>query len=96
MNLKPNKHKRIPFSTMTMASFTFIGPPKISVPPPNLIFCSGLSPPPNYFGLTFLGSPLKLEVSAIMLRVANVIPIHKKGEKLDPNKQTHLSIIQYK
>ena len=29
MNLKPNKHKRIPFSTMTMASFRFIGPPKI-------------------------------------------------------------------
>ena len=29
MNLKPNKHKRISFNTMTMASFGFIGTPKI-------------------------------------------------------------------
>ena len=29
MNLKPNKHKRISFNTMTMASLGFIGPPKL-------------------------------------------------------------------
>ena len=31
--------------------------PKILGPPLNLIFCSA---PPNYFGLKFLGLPLKL------------------------------------
>ena len=57
MNLKPNKHKRISFDTTTMASVGFIGPPLNLAPPhpPNLIFCSG--PPPNYFGLKFLGPP---------------------------------------
>ena len=48
MNLKPNKHKRISFNTMTMASLGFIPPPlpKILAPPPtpNLIWCSG----PNF------------------------------------------------
>ena len=62
MNLKPNKHKRISFNTMTMALLGFISPPppppKILGPSikfssaPNLIFCSG--PPLNYFGLEFL------------------------------------------
>ena len=49
---------------MTMASLGFIGhhPQKFQVPlkfssSPNLIICSG---PPNYFGLKFLGPPLKL------------------------------------
>ena len=47
MNLKPNKHKRISFNTITMASLGFIGPPKMLVPPlnlaplPNSVFCSG-------------------------------------------------------
>ena len=63
MNVKPNKHKRISFNTTTMATLGFIGPPKhFRSPlkfssPPNLIFCLG---PPNYFGLKFLGPPLKL------------------------------------
>ena len=52
MNLKPNKHKRISFNTMTMALLGFL---KFSSPQKkNLIFCSG---PPNYFYLKFLGSP---------------------------------------
>ena len=70
MNLKPNKHKRISFNTTTMTSLGFIGPPKnfrsplkCRSPPPNLIFCSG---PPNYFGLKFLGPPLKLGRAATM------------------------------
>ena len=46
MNLRPNKHKRKSFNTMTMASLGFIGPPKtfrspLSLTPPNLFFCSG-------------------------------------------------------
>ena len=53
MNLKPNQLKRISFNTTTMK---FIG---AHTPPLNFrspqIFCSG--PPPNYFGLKFLGSP---------------------------------------
>ena len=52
MNLRPNKHKRISFNTMTMASLGFIiGPPKLMAmagaaatmevqPPP---------PPPGFF-----------------------------------------------
>ena len=70
MNLKSNKHKIISFNTTTMASSAFIGPAKISGPPlnlapptPNYIFCSAPPPPspaPNYFGLKFLGPPLKL------------------------------------
>ena len=36
MNLKPNKHKRISFNTMTMTSLGFIGPPKTVGPPLNL------------------------------------------------------------
>ena len=61
MNLKPNKHKRI----TNMASLGFIAPPpKILSPPLNLIFCS--VPPPNYFGLKFLGPPLKLGGAATM------------------------------
>ena len=37
MNLKPDKHKRIPFNTTTMASLGFIGSPlKFKVPPLNL------------------------------------------------------------
>ena len=42
MNLKPNKHKRISFNTITMASLGFIGPPKILFPPLNL------APPPKF------------------------------------------------
>ena len=58
MNLKPNKHKRISFNTMTMTLLGFISPfLKSSSPPLNLIFCSGS---PNYFDLKFLGPPLKL------------------------------------
>ena len=59
MSLKPNTHKRISFNTTSMTSLGFIGAPNILgpplnlAPPPNLIFCSG--PPPNYFGLNFLG-----------------------------------------
>ena len=63
MNLKPNQHKRISFNTTIMASLGFIVPLlKFQVPHPNLIFCSGPppSPPPNYFGLEFLGPHLKL------------------------------------
>ena len=36
-----------------------LGPPLNLAPPPNLIFCSG-PPPPNYFGLKFLGPPPKI------------------------------------
>ena len=43
MNLKPNKHKRISFNTMTMASLGFIGLPKILGSPLNL------APPQIYF-----------------------------------------------
>ena len=62
MNLKPNQHKRISFNTTTMTSLGFIAPPKILGP------CLNLAPPkfnfllrslPNYFGLKFLGPPLK-------------------------------------
>ena len=62
MNLKPNQHKRISFNTTTMTSLGLIGPPKILGP------CLNLAPPkfnfllrslPNYFGLKFLGPPLK-------------------------------------
>ena len=69
MNLKPNKHKRISFTTTTMTSLGFIGPlpvPKILAPslnlapPPNLIFCSG---PPQLFWseMFWCPPPLKLE-----------------------------------
>ena len=44
MNLKPNKHKRISFNTMTMASLGFIGPTKMLGPPPPPLKFS--SPPP--------------------------------------------------
>ena len=57
MNLKPIQHKRISFNTTTMTSLGFKGPPLKFSSPPNLIFCSG---PPNYFGLKFLRSALKL------------------------------------
>ena len=65
MNLKPNKHKRISFNTMTMASLGFIGLPKILGPPLNLaspqiyfllrsphLFWSEIfrSPPPKFKG----------------------------------------------
>ena len=64
MNLKPNQHKRISFNTTTVTSLGFIGPlENFSCPlkfssPPN--FNSLLRSPPNYFGLKFLGLPLKL------------------------------------
>ena len=48
MNLKPNNYKRISFNTTTMTSLWFIGPPP------------KIGGPPNYFGLKFLGPPLKL------------------------------------
>ena len=65
MNLKSNKHKIISFNTTTMTSSGFIGPPKISDPPPRpklyFLLRSPLpSPPHNYFGPKFLGPPLKL------------------------------------
>ena len=41
MNLKPNKHKRISFNAMTMASLGYIAPPPefifAQVPPPPII-----------------------------------------------------------
>ena len=52
MNLKPNKHKRISFNTITMASLGFIGPPKILVPTLNLA-------PPSQIQF-FAQAPLKL------------------------------------
>ena len=60
MNLRPNKHKRKSFNTMTIASLGFIGPPKtfrspLSLTPPNFF----AQVPPNLFGPKFLG-PLKL------------------------------------
>ena len=60
MNLKPNKHKRISFNTMTMASLGFTAPPKILGPSlkfrtPQIEFFAQV--PPNYFGLKFLGPP---------------------------------------
>ena len=65
-NLKPNQHRRISFNTTTMTSMGFIGPPKtlgpplnLALPSPNLIFCSS-PPPPNFFGLKFLGPPPKI------------------------------------
>ena len=63
MNLKSNKHKRIYFNTTAMASLGFIAFPVRFSSPQNLIFCSG---PPNYFGLKFLGQPLKLVGAATM------------------------------
>ena len=69
MNLKPNKHKRKSYNTLTMASLGFVGPPKIlgptlnlarSPPPPNLIFCTDCPPPPQLFWSEILRSPLKL------------------------------------
>ena len=53
MNLKPNKHKRISVNTTTMAS---LGVHRL----PPLKFNFLLRSLPNYFGLKFLGSPLKL------------------------------------
>ena len=41
MNLKPNKHKRISFNTMAMASLRFIAPP----PPKILGLPLNLAPP---------------------------------------------------
>ena len=77
MNLKPNKHKIISFNTTTMTSLGFIAPPplKFLVPlefnsPQKLIFCSG--PPPNYFGLKFLGPLLKLGDSKKLIHLLNV------------------------
>ena len=63
MNLKPKKHKNISFNTTTKSSLGFIFPPKIlgpslnlAPPPPKFNFLLR-SPPPNYFGLKFLGPP---------------------------------------
>ena len=54
MNLKPNQHKRISFSTTTMTSLGFIQPPKIFLGshlnlahPLNLTFCSAPPAPAN-------------------------------------------------
>ena len=57
MNLKPNKHKRISFNTTTMTSLGFIGPPLNLASPPKFNFLLRSPPPPNYFGLKFLGPP---------------------------------------
>ena len=82
MNLKPNKHKRMSFKATTMASLGFIGtPPKIFGPALNLVpspkFNFLLRSPPNYFGLIFLGLPLKLGGggggAATMLRHATLV-----------------------
>ena len=64
MNLKPNKHKRISFDITTMASLGFIGPP-LNLAPPKKKFIFLLRSPPNYFGLKFLGPPLKLGVGLL-------------------------------
>ena len=66
MNLKPNKHKRISFNKTTMVSLGFIAPAlKFSSPPPKKIkFFAQV--PLNYFGLKFLGPPLKLGGAATM------------------------------
>ena len=76
INLKPNKHKRISFNTTTMASLGFIAPPpKILGPPLNLAtpkFNFLLrSPPPNYFGLKFLGSPKIRGAATMMIIIFN-------------------------
>ena len=61
INLTPKKHKRISFNTTTMASWGFIGPPKILAPPlkfsslPNLICCSGL--PQLFWSKIFRSTP---------------------------------------
>ena len=55
MNLKPNQHKRISFNPTTVTSLGFIGFPLNLVPPKFNILLR--SPPPNYFGLKFLGPP---------------------------------------
>ena len=77
MNLKPNKHKIISFNTTTMTSLGFIAPPPLKFlvslefnSPQKLIFCSG--PPPNYFGLKFLGPLLKLGDSKKLIHLLNV------------------------
>ena len=58
LNLKPNQHKRTSFNTTAMASLGFIGPPLKFSSPPKFNFL--VRSPPNYFGLKFLGRPLKL------------------------------------
>ena len=57
MNLKPNQHKRTSFNTTTMTSLGLVGPP-LNLAPPQIHFFAQV--PPNYFGLKFLGPPLKL------------------------------------
>ena len=84
MNLKRNKHKRISFNTTTMTSLGFIAFHKILssplnlAPPPNLIFCSGTPPTPNYFGLKSLGPPLKLWGVATMNRHLTFRSSHRR------------------
>ena len=57
MNVKPTQHKIISFNTTTMTSLGFIGPPpKFSSHPQSSFFAQV---PPNYFGLKFLGPPIK-------------------------------------
>ena len=88
MNLKPNQHKRISFNTTNMTSLWFIGPPLNLAPPPNLIFCSG--PPPNYFGLKFLGPPLKLRGGAAAMRI--VERFTKRLKTQDPRKLGNINL----
>ena len=80
MNLKPNKHKRISFNATAMTSLGFIdaAPSKFSSPS-KLFFCSGRPPAPpppspNYFGLKFLGPPIKLEWGMLLSWLHHIFP----------------------
>ena len=58
MNLKPNKHNRIPFNTTTMASLGFIAPLKFSSPPNLIFYCYHVLDLKKSLGSALL--PLKL------------------------------------
>ena len=73
MNLKPNKHKRISFSTATMTSLGFVGTPLNLAPPkfnfllrtPQLFWSEIFSPPPKIRGAATMQGHLHLKVRSV-------------------------------